>query len=363
MQQSEEFQLFAKGLYKGESKAPETVFGLLKGGPQATQAGSYLQLLASLYTLASTNKLEDVFTRELARLGAGVLGSAGSPSSGRGYIILLPPFLANQTSFENNFSNLIFETMRPKFQHSMYLVDQSPSESYVPRALKSIYSNHYTFLNQIATTRTAESASWRLLYWGCANGAFQMGTRIVDQKLATEGSLYYILASILAVYKQSVPNIAAFVPKTASNKEINELRLRPIYSRHGAPFKTLYVEPVPISNQVLRAVEKYPQYLRGTVTLDPLNPNKDEIIMNQKCSLGKCEPKGEVYARGLLLRPEEVKLPSMNGSFDDLNCSDYGRYELDDYAKQLSLNLDNQESDTALCQRIKTALKNRFPSS
>jgi hypothetical protein len=360
MQQSEEFQLFVKGTYNGESKASETVFKYKKDNKVSSKdATTYIDLLASIYnTAVSRDTISSLFQAQMARIGAAVLNGE-SEENKRGYIILLPPFLANQVSFENNFNTVIFETSRPKFQHAMYLLNQIPIDGFVSNNLKVSYANRFTFIANLTRNMTAETASWRLLYWGCAANSFQKTSDMIDENLLTENSVYYILANILASYNSVLPAFRNVTPKVASNREINDLKLRPAHSHYGQKFKALYVEPIPISNQMMTIFESYPQGAKGTTVLDPNNMDKREILLNQKCSLGRCEATPEIHARGLLLKPEEVKKSAPVTNFD-LNCADYTRFELDDYAKQLSMQTDKQESDTILCQRIKGALKKRF---
>lgn len=181
-----------------------------------------------------------------------------------------------------------------------------------------------------------------------------------SDKLLSENIAYHVCKMIVEKitgtgnHALDIRDIA--VASVETNKQKNEQkvqRIKNMLSLRGRTYPGIYVEPIPISSTRLT----YSSSTKGSrygaaekFAADELKKRQTEI----DCAYGDCKPiPGMAVPTGAFINKKfDLPRPTVINP-NDINCSIYTRQELDKLAKDISIDLDPEESDEALCGRIK----------
>lgn len=255
---SEEYQLFINGKYKGELKSPEVTLGLIEHDEikiKEEEGQSYLQ------ALASNMDEKDIVKKYFALQGVYVVSSGFDERGEFGVVVVLPPHLASSALIATTYQKITIESLRLKFKNQAFLVTQPLDAEILGDSLSYAHDHIITqdpdfeFLNN--TPYKSSLMDWRVMYWGTVPGAFPEG----DVKLMCLNTFYYLCVMMNESYKG--PTIKGMLPvhRKPTQREINQLKLRPIYSMQGKAFNTPYAIPIPIPDKILKVMSNFSEIM------------------------------------------------------------------------------------------------------
>jgi hypothetical protein len=307
----------------------------------------------------------------LAKLGVLVLKVVGDVSSKRRWVLLVPPFVHGMKSEVEHIMSETSGVQATLFKLADMVADNPETiKETFGLALQSFNEAHQFPMFRPSLGRDGENEifRWGFWVWGFT-GEDETTVKIdnskikfKDPKLIGENALYYVLNTLVGRAGRTTYLNPAYsvVSKTPGiTWEPTSAKLQGLVRIWGKPFEALFCQQVPTSNVKLVAKSSAAPYQFPSKSSVSIEEEKKK----QKCPNGVCDR--NVFS-GLLVprhkRPAAVATQAPSGTIpgDIEDCSVYDRVQLNDIASQMSMHLDANESDTALCNRIKRVLKEEY---